>query len=164
MYSFFGLASATASEGYPVRAARLWGISEAMREAAGIQIMPSTYTVTSYESRLAEARARLGEAAFEEAWAEGKARASNRPSSTLSPKRDTDQPTTFVPEESLAGAQRAALSPPRAEVALLAAQEPNQSTDLLQAPDLRAHRRQSCCQDSPEIGTQFASPDRHLGG
>jgi hypothetical protein len=70
MYSFFGLACAAASEGYPVRAARLWGISEAMREAAGIQIMPSTYTVTSYESRLAEARARLGEAAFEEAWAE----------------------------------------------------------------------------------------------
>jgi predicted ATPase/DNA-binding SARP family transcriptional activator/DNA-binding CsgD family transcriptional regulator len=122
VYSFFGLASAAASEGYPVRAARLWGISEAMREAAGIQIMPSTYTVTSYESRLAEARTRLGEAAFEDAWAEGKAMGQQQAVEYAFSEEDTDQPTTFVPEESLAGAQRAALSPREQEVALLAAQ------------------------------------------
>lgn len=122
VYSFFGLACAAASEGYPVRAARLWGISEAMREAAGIQIMPSTYTVTSYESRLAEARTRLGEATFVEAWAEGKAMGQQQAVEYAFSKEDTDQPTTLVPEESLAGAQRAALSPREQEVALLAAQ------------------------------------------
>lgn len=84
--------------------------------------MPSTYTVTSYESRLAEARTRLGEATFVEAWAEGKAMGQQQAVEYAFSKEDTDQPTTLVPEESLAGAQRAALSPREQEVALLAAQ------------------------------------------
>lgn len=73
MYSFFGLACVADSKGHTTRAAQLWGASESIREAAGIQLPPLALSVMRYESRLADARARLGEPAFEEAWAEGKA-------------------------------------------------------------------------------------------
>jgi non-specific serine/threonine protein kinase len=73
MYSFFGLACVADSEGRTVRAVRLWGVSEAMRELAGIQLPPLASSVMRYEARLTGARDRLGEAAFDEAWAEGKA-------------------------------------------------------------------------------------------
>jgi DNA-binding NarL/FixJ family response regulator len=72
-YSFFGLACVADSEGHTVRAARLWGVAEAIREAAGLQLPPSTHSVMEYEDRLANARAALGGASFESAWAEGKA-------------------------------------------------------------------------------------------
>jgi predicted ATPase/DNA-binding SARP family transcriptional activator/DNA-binding CsgD family transcriptional regulator len=72
-YSFFGLACVADSEGHAARAARLWGVSEAIREAAGIRLTSLALSVMRYESRLTEARARLGEATFEEAWEEGKA-------------------------------------------------------------------------------------------
>ena len=72
-YSFFGLACVADSEGHTARAARLWGVSEAIREAAGFRLPHAALTVMEYESRLAGARARMGDAAFEEAWAAGKA-------------------------------------------------------------------------------------------
>jgi DNA-binding NarL/FixJ family response regulator len=71
-YSFFGLACVADSEGQTARAARLWGVSEAIREAAGFRLPHAALTVMKYESRLAAARALLGEAAFEAAWAEGR--------------------------------------------------------------------------------------------
>ena len=72
MYSFFGFACVADSEGRTTRAARLWGISEAIREAAGLQLPPSTHYVMKYEERLASARFALGEAEFGAAWDEGK--------------------------------------------------------------------------------------------
>ena len=71
-YSFFGLACVADSEGQTARAARLWGVSEAIREAAGFRLPHAALSVMEYESRLAGARARMSDAAFEEAWEEGK--------------------------------------------------------------------------------------------
>jgi DNA-binding CsgD family transcriptional regulator len=50
----------------------IWGVSEAIREAAGFRLPHAALTVMKYESRMAEARTRLGETAFEAAWAQGK--------------------------------------------------------------------------------------------
>jgi non-specific serine/threonine protein kinase len=72
-YSFFGLACIADSEGRTARAARLWGVSEAIREAAGFRLPHAALTVMKYEDRLAGAHTRLGEPKFQSAWAEGKA-------------------------------------------------------------------------------------------
>jgi predicted ATPase/DNA-binding SARP family transcriptional activator/DNA-binding CsgD family transcriptional regulator len=123
VYSFFGLACVAAFEGHPARAARLWGVSEAVREAAGIEIMPSTYSVTRYESRLTKARAQLGEAAFEEVWAEGKAMTPDAAAKyALSEERDAP-PTLPRPEDSLSSEPLSKLSHREREVAVLVAGE-----------------------------------------
>lgn len=72
LHAFFGLAAAAASEGRTVRAVRIWGISEAMQEADNTKIAPVAYASVGYEERLTTARSQLGDASFEEAWAEGK--------------------------------------------------------------------------------------------
>jgi predicted ATPase/DNA-binding SARP family transcriptional activator/DNA-binding CsgD family transcriptional regulator len=120
VYSFFGLACVAASEGHPVRAVRLWGVSQAVREAAGVEIMPSTYSVTRYERRLAEARARLGEAAFEEAWAEGKAMT---PEESVEYALSEEEPATTAapPEGTPADEQAPGLTHREQGVALLVA-------------------------------------------
>ena len=64
-YSFFGLACVADSEGHTARAARLWGVSEAIREDTGLQLPSSMLSVMRYENRLARLRARLGAAARE---------------------------------------------------------------------------------------------------
>ena len=70
--AFFGLANVAARRGRPVRAARLWGASENVREAFDMQLSPGTRYAAGYEDNLSTARARLGGAVFEEAWDEGK--------------------------------------------------------------------------------------------
>ncbi|PLS77801.1 MAG: hypothetical protein CYG59_21895 [Chloroflexi bacterium] len=72
-HALFGLAGVALHEGQPVRATRLWGAAEAIREAAGINLTPLVRTHTHYDDYLAATRAQLGEAAFALAWAEGKA-------------------------------------------------------------------------------------------
>jgi predicted ATPase/DNA-binding SARP family transcriptional activator/DNA-binding CsgD family transcriptional regulator len=72
-YALFGLAGVAAASGEPARAARLWGASEAVREAAGLHLTALARTGTNYEAHLEAARSRLGEAAFAGAWAEGRA-------------------------------------------------------------------------------------------
>lgn len=52
-----------------VRATRLWGKAEALRDAVHVPIPPIEYL--DYESSLAPVRERLGEKAFAAAWAEG---------------------------------------------------------------------------------------------
>jgi DNA-binding NarL/FixJ family response regulator len=70
------LASVAAWRGQPARAARLWGASEALREASGsVADSPFARFRYDHEGLLAAARATLGEPAFEEAWAEGRAMA-----------------------------------------------------------------------------------------
>lgn len=71
-YSFFGMAGVALETGRPARAARLWAASESVREAAGIELSPLARTALGYDDRLASAKARLGEVAFERAWAEGR--------------------------------------------------------------------------------------------
>ena len=71
-YSLVGLGFVAASRGRPVRAARLWGAAEAVKEAFGIKATPLARSVTDYEARMSAARSRLGEEAFAAAWEEGR--------------------------------------------------------------------------------------------
>src|SRR3712207_7111355 len=50
-YSFLGLGFVAASRGHPVRAARLWGATEAMEEAFGIKITAIARSAMDYEDR-----------------------------------------------------------------------------------------------------------------
>ena len=60
----------TAEQGEPVRAAHLWGSSEALREAIGTPIAP-VYR-PGYQQAVAAARSQLGEEDFATAWAQGR--------------------------------------------------------------------------------------------
>jgi non-specific serine/threonine protein kinase len=71
-YGLFGLAHIASLEGRDDRAARLWGASEGIREAAGIELPPLASEMTFHANTVAAARERMGEAAFDAAWAEGK--------------------------------------------------------------------------------------------
>src|SRR5215217_2135352 len=93
-YSFFGLACVADSEGHTARAARLWGVSEIIREAAGFRLPHAAVSVMKYERRLANARASLGEAAFEAAWTEGKAMTIEQTVEYARSKEDTTPPTS----------------------------------------------------------------------
>jgi len=64
-------AALASSQGRPARSARLWGASESLREITGAILSPAELHV--YGSYIDAARAGLDEAAWEEAWAEGKA-------------------------------------------------------------------------------------------
>jgi non-specific serine/threonine protein kinase len=72
-YYFLGLGRAAAEQGQPVRAARLWGAAEVMREVIGITLSYFDLAHSDYEARLAAARSHLDEAAWEAAWSEGQA-------------------------------------------------------------------------------------------
>jgi predicted ATPase len=65
-----GLAGLFVAQGEPVRAVRLWGAADALREAIGTPI-PPVYRA-DYERSRAAARAQLGEKTFAAAWAEGR--------------------------------------------------------------------------------------------
>ncbi|OLE03033.1 MAG: hypothetical protein AUG82_07370 [Ktedonobacter sp. 13_1_20CM_4_53_11] len=65
-----GLASLGARQGEFVRAARLWGAAEVLRESVGMHIAPIERA--DYEQRVAAARAKLGAEAFASAWAQGR--------------------------------------------------------------------------------------------
>jgi predicted ATPase/class 3 adenylate cyclase len=65
-----GLADMVATRGDSVRAARLWGLAEVLREAMGAPIPPVERA--EYERLVTAARIQLGEKAFATAWAEGR--------------------------------------------------------------------------------------------
>jgi predicted ATPase/transcriptional regulator with XRE-family HTH domain len=65
-----GLAGLFVAQGEPVKAVRLWGAADALREAMGTPI-PPVYRA-DYERSVAAARAQLGENAFAAVWAEGR--------------------------------------------------------------------------------------------
>jgi hypothetical protein len=69
--SLEGLACYAASGAEVQRAARLFGVAQALREAVGYQQSPKERSLR--EPYLAVARSRLGEAAWETAFAEGQA-------------------------------------------------------------------------------------------
>jgi predicted ATPase/DNA-binding CsgD family transcriptional regulator len=71
-YSFLGLGFVADTWDDPVRAARLWGATEAMEETFGIKITPIARSAMDYEARVANARSRAGEKAFDTAWTEGR--------------------------------------------------------------------------------------------
>ena len=64
-------AALASSQGRPARSAKLWGAAESVRETIGAKLSPVELEV--YGPYIDSARTRLEEAAWEEAWAEGKA-------------------------------------------------------------------------------------------
>lgn len=68
-----GLAAVAASEGRVARATRLWGAAEALLETIEPAVYPYAPDRPLYRSQVTAARARLSQAAFEKAWAEGRA-------------------------------------------------------------------------------------------
>jgi non-specific serine/threonine protein kinase len=72
-YWVWGLGKVAAMWGKPVRAARLWGAAEALREQLGMSLSPFDLDQSGYEQDLAAVISALSEAAFEAAWAEGRA-------------------------------------------------------------------------------------------
>ena len=117
-YSFFGLACVADSEGRTARAARLWGVSEAIREAAGFRLPHAALTVMRYESRLTEVRARLGDDAFEAAWAEGRVMPLER---AVEYALSEDESIIVRPEKAQKGKQIPVLTRREEEVAVLVA-------------------------------------------
>jgi tetratricopeptide (TPR) repeat protein len=74
--SLEGLARVAVVRNRPERAARLCGAAEALREEISVPLTPTAHLPTARSERdrtLAAARAALGEAAFESAWATGHA-------------------------------------------------------------------------------------------
>ena len=72
-YCIIGLACVAAAQGWPVRAARLWGAAEGMSETYGTHFTRAGHSLIDYEGRLDAARTQLEEAAWTAAWAEGRA-------------------------------------------------------------------------------------------
>ena len=73
VYCLEGFAGLAGARGQGVRAARLWGAAEALRESIGAPPTPEARPY--YERSMAAARAQLGEAAWEAAFAQGMAMA-----------------------------------------------------------------------------------------
>jgi non-specific serine/threonine protein kinase len=67
-----GLAKSSALRGSPMRAARLWGAAEALREQIGVSLSKFDLANSDYEQDVAAVRSALGEASFDAAWAEGR--------------------------------------------------------------------------------------------
>jgi non-specific serine/threonine protein kinase len=72
-YYLLGLGKLTAMRGMPIRATKLWGAAEALREQMGMALSKFDLAASGYERDLAAVRSSLGEASFEAAWAEGRA-------------------------------------------------------------------------------------------
>jgi hypothetical protein len=72
-YYLQGLAAIAASEDRSARAARLWGAAEAILETTEIIAYAHAPDRSLYQRQVASARERLDEAAWESAWAEGRA-------------------------------------------------------------------------------------------
>jgi serine/threonine-protein kinase PknK len=80
-----------------------------------------TSSFAGYEDNLSTARSRLGEAAFEEAWADGKAMTQQQAVEYALSEEETDPPTTPVPEQIPTGEPMGNLTRREQEVALLVA-------------------------------------------
>jgi len=71
-YCLVGLGKLAADAGQLVRAARLWGASDAMAQTFGAHLTRAGRTVLDYEAQLAAARSRLDPDAWSAAWTEGR--------------------------------------------------------------------------------------------
>jgi predicted ATPase/DNA-binding CsgD family transcriptional regulator len=70
-YTLEAMANLAARTHAPERAARIWGVSEALREVRGAPLPPSYQS--DYAPLIRSVRGQLGAEAFETAWAEGRA-------------------------------------------------------------------------------------------
>ncbi len=110
------LASLAGVQGEPVRSARLWGATEVMREAIDTVLSPLEHHI--YEPYITAARSRLDEAAWDAAWAEGRAM---EPEEAVEYALSGEKPAS-APEEPSEGRQSAALTPRQQEIAAMVAQ------------------------------------------
>jgi predicted ATPase/DNA-binding SARP family transcriptional activator/DNA-binding CsgD family transcriptional regulator len=120
--SLEGMASLAGALGEDTRAAHLWGAAEAAREVTGIALSPGERDL--HEPYLASARSRLGEIAWEEALAGGRAMSLEEAVEyALSKEVEPATPTFPVPEASSADQPPVALTPREKEVAVLVAKD-----------------------------------------
>jgi predicted ATPase/DNA-binding SARP family transcriptional activator len=96
-----GMAGLAGTLGEPARAARLWGAAEATREVIGVALPACDRAL--HEPHLAAARSLLGEAAWNEALAEGRAMSLDQAAEYALSKQELDPPAAPVPEEPPAG-------------------------------------------------------------
>ncbi|MDQ4126389.1 MAG: LuxR C-terminal-related transcriptional regulator [Actinomycetota bacterium] len=73
VYGLLGTAGVASLRGEPARAARLWGATEALREAIGLPTTHFDRAHYDFEGYIATARSQLDEAAWETAWTAGRA-------------------------------------------------------------------------------------------
>ena len=73
LYYVWAFGKLSAQRKNPVRAAKLWGAAEALRERMGMSLSYLDLTASGYEQDLASVRSELDETSFEAAWAEGRA-------------------------------------------------------------------------------------------
>jgi predicted ATPase/DNA-binding SARP family transcriptional activator/DNA-binding CsgD family transcriptional regulator len=120
IYGLMGLGGVAASRGLSDRAARLWGASEALREAEGITLSPFTRANYDYEGDIATARAGLDEQSFTAAWAAGRGMTTEQ-ATAYALSEDKRPPPTPVPmlDQAPAGEPIETLTPREQEVALL---------------------------------------------
>jgi non-specific serine/threonine protein kinase len=117
--SLEGMASLAGVLREATRAAHLWGAAEAAREATGIALSPGERAL--HEPYLASALSRLGEAAWEEALAEGRAM-SLEEAAAYALSEEADQPQSpIVHEPSPYFEPMGNLTPREQETALLVA-------------------------------------------
>jgi DNA-binding CsgD family transcriptional regulator/tetratricopeptide (TPR) repeat protein len=115
-----GTAALAGAMGEDTRASRLWGAAEASRETTGIALPPGDRAL--HEPYLAAARSRLGEAAWEEALAEGRAMSLEEAAQYARTKdEESAAPATPVLERSSAGVPIGELTSREEEVAVLVA-------------------------------------------
>jgi DNA-binding CsgD family transcriptional regulator len=112
-----GLSGVAAAQEEPSRAVRLWSAAEAMREAIGAPPPPGHRSL--YETYLSAVRARMDQAAWVAAWAQGRAMT---PEEAVGYALGEEEPTTpAAPEEAASGEPPEALTEREREVALLVA-------------------------------------------
>jgi predicted ATPase/DNA-binding SARP family transcriptional activator/DNA-binding CsgD family transcriptional regulator len=117
--SLEGMASLAGAAGRADRAARLWGAAEAAREADGIALSPGERAL--HEPYLDSARSRLGETAWEEALAKGRAMALEEAAEYAVAKGTGPSPDP-VPEQAMAAEPPVELTSREAEIAGLVAE------------------------------------------
>jgi len=114
-----GLAVAAGALGEDVRAARLWGVAEVLRGEIGVPWRPEERLL--HEPQLAAARSRLGEAAWEAAFTEGKAMTFEEAVEYALSKEEPDSSTSPIPRVSPADELLSSLTRREQEVAFLVA-------------------------------------------
>ena len=122
-YNLLGLAAVAGLQGRLVRAARLWGAEQAIREDTDLDSISSLLQAQyDYEGRVTDVRSRLGAEQFAVAWSEGRAMDLERAAEYA---LSTEEPRTTDPvrEGSPIGATRTALTRREQEIATFVARE-----------------------------------------
>jgi predicted ATPase/DNA-binding SARP family transcriptional activator/DNA-binding CsgD family transcriptional regulator len=96
-------AALAVSQGLPVRSARLWGAAESLRETIGATLSPVEQRV--HRPYMEAARRELGEVAWEEAWAEGKAMTIEEAEEYALTEREVRTRPRRIPKDSQASRQ-----------------------------------------------------------